>query len=222
MNSDTPAKCRQCDRSEGPACRFCSDLEFDELVLCDLNRAAQERGEFVCGAFRPKLQVVGEFSGIEPGNSRPSRRPRLREEVLLDRLESEQLRADRQRMCEQLRRDVDATYVELRYHFAWNVARRAPVFRQVDDCFRVVYDSFIRCSETVGGFASLLWLAPDHVHVYVESNGEKTVEEIHRQLKCCSADYLAKRLPPTGLEILPGEAIWDDAYFVETVGFPQV
>jgi len=51
-----PPKCRECARSKvshpHQKCRFCSELEFAESVLCDLNRRIQEEAGFICDAFQ--------------------------------------------------------------------------------------------------------------------------------------------------------------------------
>src|SRR5262245_40722681 len=41
------------------ACPFCRDVQFPEVILCDLVREGQsEKQPFRCGAFRPALSVV--------------------------------------------------------------------------------------------------------------------------------------------------------------------
>ena len=57
-----PAKCRECAKSKASSlhqkCRFCSELEFEESILCDLNRCMQGEAEFRCHAFQPILKLV--------------------------------------------------------------------------------------------------------------------------------------------------------------------
>jgi hypothetical protein len=58
-----PNLCQECHQHHHgtvvKSCRFCSDLQFPEQILCDLVRN-EHRGEatFECDAFRPKLLVV--------------------------------------------------------------------------------------------------------------------------------------------------------------------
>lgn len=78
--------------------------------------------------------------------------------------------------------------MNLKFHFAWNVAQRRPLFSQEKEYFGFVYDTVLRCIELVGGFANLIWLAPDHIHVYVESDGEESPETSLNKLK----EFLAK------------------------------
>ena len=67
-------------------------------------------------------------------------------------------------------------------------------------------------------FVSLLWLAPDHVHVYIESDGEKSVETIVQEAKKLSENSIVARdydkLPNT----TAGDGLWDKAYFAEGIG----
>ena len=61
--NNLPKKCLECDKFYGvridSRCRICRDLEFEEGILCDLNRAVQDDHNFVCHAFRPRLKLVG-------------------------------------------------------------------------------------------------------------------------------------------------------------------
>jgi len=92
------------------------------------------------------------------------------------------------------------------------------VFRTNSKYFGFVQDTFLKCGELVGGFASLLWLAPDHVHIYVESDGEKSVETIIHKIKEFSKNAIIERFPDAGERVAAGIEIWDEAYFAETMG----
>ena len=74
------------------------------------------------------------------------------------------------------------------------------------------------CSKAVGGFTNLLWLAPDHIHLYVESDGEVSPDDIAQKLKRLSEASILERFPDliTSPEVETG--LWDEAYFVETIG----
>jgi REP element-mobilizing transposase RayT len=119
---------------------------------------------------------------------------------------------------QKLDRDPNGVFMEFKYHFVWNVIHRKPVFRASSEYFGFVQDTFLKCGELVGGFASLLWLAPDHVHIYVESDGEKSVETIIHKIKEFSENSIVERFPDAGERIAAGIEIWDKAYFAETMG----
>ena len=66
--------------------------------------------------------------------------------------------------------------------------------------------------------AHLLWLAPDHLHVYIESDGGKSIGAIIRKIK----SFLTKEILANFQEIIKifdqkGD-LWDKAYFAETLG----
>ncbi|MBW1741174.1 MAG: transposase [Deltaproteobacteria bacterium] len=111
------------------------------------------------------------------------------------------MKYERALAIQKLNRDPNGVFMEVRYHFAWNVIHRKPVFLSTNDYLDFVHDTFLKCSKFVGGFANLLWLAPDHVHVYVESDGEKSVETIIQQLKEFSRNAIIGEFRGAGLEV---------------------
>ncbi len=74
------------------------------------------------------------------------------------------------------------------------------------------------CSERVGGFVNLLCLAPDHVHLYVESDGELSVEEMVHRIKRFSNNAILEEFPSVRDKLGDDTETWDEAYFVETIG----
>lgn len=92
------------------------------------------------------------------------------------------------------------------------------MFVPANDFISFVHDVFLGCSQAAGGLVQLVYLAPDHVHVYVESNGERSADEIARDIKTVSAKAIREEFSSLQ-DMLAGSAdLWDDAYFVETVG----
>jgi REP element-mobilizing transposase RayT len=74
------------------------------------------------------------------------------------------------------------------------------------------------CSETVGGFTSLLWLAPDHIHLYVESDGGVSPEKMAQGLKRLSEAPILERFPDLIVSPAMEAGLWDEVCFVETIG----
>ena len=70
----------------------------------------------------------------------------------------------------------------------------------------------------VRGFAYLLYLAPDHVHVYVSSDGELSIEEMVHGMKRLSNKTIMDTFPLLREKLGGSSEIWDEAYFVETIG----
>jgi hypothetical protein len=98
------------------------------------------------------------------------------------------------------------------------VAARKPVFAQPAEGLQIINDVFSTIGGLVGGSASVFWLAPDHIHIYVESDGEKSVETMVRAMKHLSAITLSKKLGNGDGGFMKGHEIWDRAYFAETLG----
>ena len=216
-----PTKCRGCARSEAShphqKCRLCGDLGFEESVLCDLNRCMQEEAAFMCHAFQPilKLMSASENKNTKQHDASPIRH---KKESFLRLLDSDKIKYERALALQKLGRDPDGVYVLLKYHLAWNVTQRMPVFNPINNFINFVQDTFWVCSERVGGFANLLYLAPDHVHVYVESDGEFSVEEVVHRIKRFSNNAILEKFPSVREKLGGDTEIWAEAYFVETVG----
>ena len=81
----------------------------------------------------------------------------------------------------------------------------------------VFYDTLLKCNDLVGGFVSLLWLAPDHVHLYVNSDGERSVETMAQEIKQYSNKAILSGFSDIK-ERLNGIDLWDMSYFVQTIG----
>lgn len=78
-------------------------------------------------------------------------------------------------------------------------------------------DIFTGCGHTVAGMVSLLWLAPDHIHLYVESDGEKSPDMIMQELKMISQPSIHEIYNGLNEDLSAKTLLWDEAYFVETI-----
>jgi REP element-mobilizing transposase RayT len=211
-----PEMCARCAKSHRPfvhsGCKFCRDISFREEIFCDLNRSVQDTKKgFTCHAFKPvSIPAVSLVSGARPLlNEQKHETTPAGFEALLN---SDRLKYRRTLAVQRLQRDQEAIYMELKYHVAWNVVSRKPVFIHPADVVDVIDNAFLDGGELVGGFVSLLWLAADHIHLYIESDGEKSVDAIVRHLKRVTANALNKTTGNVN------RRIWDKAYFAETLG----
>ena len=216
-----PGKCQECAKSSRSMihgkCSFCQDLEFQEKVLCHLNRCIQNPAVFECYAFQPALKLVGSSDKEIPSspNGVKDNSPQNGFQELLD---SDKIKYQRALALQRLGRDPDSVFVDFKYHFAWNVIYRKPVFARPAKIFDFVSDTFLSCSEMVGGFVSLLWLAPDHLHLYVESDGRNSVETIAQEMKRVSGAVILAEFGDLKASLHAQKDLWDKAYFVETIG----
>ncbi|RZB31659.1 MAG: hypothetical protein SRB2_04628 [Desulfobacteraceae bacterium Eth-SRB2] len=220
-SNELPEKCMECVKSNASRyhrnCNFCRELEFQESVLCELNRCIQDRSGFECHAFQPMLKLVGPSKNKGFVSDYSSSR-KIKEKFFLDLLNSDKIKYEKALALQKLGRDPDGVYVQLKYHFVCNVSLRRSVFSPANNLFDFVSDTFLRCSEQAGGFVDLLYLAPDHVHLYVESDGEFSIEEIVHRIKQFSNDAILEKFPLLRDKISGDAEIWDKAYFVETIG----
>jgi len=198
-------------------CNFCQELEFNETVLCDLTRSTQDPAEFECHAFTPILKLANP-SGDRVADLRGGPEEHSKRKSSLQWFQSDKIKYARALALQRLARDPDGVFLELKYHLAWNVIHRRSVFGPANEFFDFVGDTFFGCSEFAGGLVSLLWLAPDHVHLYVESDGERSVDEVVLEIKRSSSIAMLSKLDNIKESLAPRTELWDQAYFVETVG----
>lgn len=213
-----PVKCLECAKSSKPfihgRCRFCQDLSFEEEVLCYLNRSTQNPNFFECHAFQPLLKLVAS-SGQETHSELKAQLAKITIEKLLD---SDKVKYQRALALQKLGRDPDDVMLEIKYHFAWNVIGRRPMFAEPAIAIDFVSDTITTCSDAVGGFATLLWLAPDHLHLYVESDGEVSPDNMAQKIKQSLEVPILERFPDLIAAPQFERRLWDEAYFVETIG----
>jgi len=218
----SPARCQQCGKSQGSSvsdsCRLFADLSFSESILRELNRSVQQGGDpFECHAFRPIMSVITAAGETAPGNVASSRG----ETVLarqLQKLHSEKLQYRRALALQQLARDPDAAIIELKFHYVWNTSGRRSLFADSTNYVDLLSEILVSASMPGVLFAGLLWLAPDHVHMYCESDGQDSPENIVDGLKRILEQGISARFADGAKAPAAIGRLWDDGYFVETVG----
>lgn len=213
-----PEKCLKCAKSSKPlihdGCSFCQDLRFQEEVFCDLNRSAQNPHVFECHAFQPLLKLITSSGQKNP----PEVTIQSLEIAFKKRLNSDKVKYQRALALQKLSRNPEEVMLNIKYHFAWNVVSRIPVFRNSESAIDLIDHTITACSEAVGGFACLLWLAPDHLHVYVESDGGVPADSMAHTIRKKSEISILERFPGIISSSKVEKRVWDEAYFVETLG----
>ena len=118
---------------------------------------------------------------------------------------------------QKLRRDPDSIFAVLKYHIAWNVFHREKAFPEASDLMEsisAIFKNSIKQSDTI---VLPLWIASDHVHVYVETSGKISIDKIARKIKKATEQKFIQCLK--GMDRKHSKAhLWDDTYFVETIG----
>lgn len=211
---ELPTRCQTCSKSQGhpvhPSCEFCTHVVFNEQILCDLNREVQPQDDgFTCHAFQPKLKLITPDGEVEP-------RPGHQERLLAQRAERLKRNAassesyNKSLAVQQAQRHPDDVIVQLKFHSVWNVTQRKPIFADGSAPIEQLMEALANSSIPSVTFAGLLWLAVDHIHVYFESDGERSPVSIINDLKGISAKIIANQ------SAVP-DGPWDKAYFVETI-----
>jgi len=150
---ETPPKCLECHKFQSsrpiPDCPVCRDLKFEEDILCELNQAIQDNLNFVCHAFRPKLKLVDpkwKTLSARPALMDPKKRHKSIQEIMA----SDQFKYQKALALQKLNRDPDDFFMELKYHLAWNVKHRKPVFIQENEYLHFIIDTLAGCGDLVG------------------------------------------------------------------------
>lgn len=219
-STELPIKCQGCAKSgEGSIhnkCSFCWEIGFSEAILCHLNRSAQDISDFKCYAFQPLLKMVSP-AGPEVLASSEETKEDDGNGPFQRLLNSDKMKYQRALAVQKLERDPEGVFINIKYHFAWNVIYRRPVFSPPEDYLKFIGNIFFKCGELIGGFAHLIALASEHVHLYVESDGTHSVDTMIREIKRFSNNAILSN-PGIKSKLDEGSDIWDIAYFAQTVG----
>ena len=187
-------------------CPFCADVQFPEQVLCDLVREGQsEKYPFRCAAFRTALSVVRheeiEARHMEEGS----------EDTVNMSPKDKWFRAY---AVQQLSFNPDLIAFTIRYHVVLSTRQRVNVFssehrEQIADMVRQAALPFEQTT------AHLLWLASDHMHLYLDATPDYALDEIVHAIREYLEPEIANLFPA-----LPhsNQPVWERAYFAESIG----
>src|SRR5215470_6396879 len=188
------------------ACPFCDDVHFPEQVLCDLVREGQsEKQPFRCAAFRPALSVV------QPDHTEALHR----EEVSADTGSmSPKDKWFRAYAVQQLSHHPDLIDFTIRYHVVLSTRQRVNVFvsehrEQIAD---IVRQAAVPFEQTT---AHVLWLASDHLHLYLDASPDYALDEIVHAIR----EYLEHEMANLFPALPPNhQPVLERAYFAESIG----
>jgi len=217
-----PTACQQCAKLQEKKplgnCRACADLRFDTTILCELNRSVQEgKSKFECYAFKPKLSLV-TTEEESSSNSVHEQSTSASKSAIVKQIMSDKMKYRKALALQKLARNPDEEIIELKYHYVWNVAERRPLFADGKESFERVYDALVNTSIPSVLCANLIWLAPDHVHVYCESDGSDSPESVMHALKHATEASVKRQPLDVTAELGKHWNLWDAGYFVETIG----
>src|SRR5215510_10264293 len=187
-------------------CPFCRDVQFPEQVLCDLVQEGQsEKQPFRCAAFRPALSVVQpdhtEARDMEEGNEDTANM-------------SQKDKWFRAYAVQQLSLNPDLIAFTIRYHVVFSTRQRVNVFasehrEQMADMVRQAAVPFEQTT------AHVLWLASDHLHLYLDATPDYALDEIVHAIR----EYLEREMANLFPALPPSnQPTWERAYFAESIG----
>ena len=187
------------------ACPFCDDVQFPEQVLCDLVREGQsEKQPFRCAAFRPALSVVQHdpteaLSMAEGSEDTANMSPK-----------DKWFQAY---AVQQLSLHPDLIAFTIRYHVVFSTRQRTNVFSREhgESMADLVRQAAVPFEHTT---AHLLWLASDHLHLYIDASPDYALDEIVHAIRECLEHEMANLFPALPQSNQP---VWERAYFAESI-----
>lgn len=217
MSPEIPVRCSHClaFSSVQPLsrCQVCRDQAMAESYLCELARSASSPRSFLCHAFRPNLTLVGkgEESPPEPAAC-------LNKQAYF----AEAVRLICAGQCSgglcgspgcQPSASNGAASV---YHVVWSVRQRKPVFAASSLYVSFLHDVFLSCGQLMAGKVYLIWLAADHLHLYLECSGWESEQEIIEDLQGLVHDALMQEFPALRKDY-EKTLIWERDFFLEKI-----
>jgi REP element-mobilizing transposase RayT len=188
------------------ACPFCDDVQFPEQVLCDLVREGlSEKQPFRCAAFRPALAVVRhdeiEASPAEEGS----------EDTVSMSPKDKWFRVY---AVQQLSLHPDLIDFTIRYHVVLSTRQRTNIFASEhrEPMADLVRQAALPFEQTT---AHVLWLASDHMHLYIDATPDYALDEIVHAIREHLEHAMTHLLPALKPSNQP---VWERAYFAESIG----
>jgi REP element-mobilizing transposase RayT len=187
-------------------CPFCDDVQFPEAMLCDLVREGQsEKQPFRCAAFRPALSVV------QHDHTEALHREEGSEDTVTMSPKDKWFRAY---AVQQLSFNPDLIDFTIRYHVVLCTRQRVNVFCSEHGApmAALVRQAAVPFEQTT---AHVLWLASDHMHLYIDATPDYALDEIVRAIREHLEHEMAHLLPELQHSNQP---VWERAYFAEGIG----
>ncbi len=185
------------------ACESCDKFQFPEKLLCDLTRQNVGDDFFECKAFKAKLSLVqkekkDELESIQEFVKNKSQRKKWIVSYIL----------------QQHKLNPDQIQFKLKYHSVFITEKRIQLFS--DMYFQSFSDIFDRAAKSFPGTdIDIMWLDSDHLHLYLDSTPDYSIDEIIQSVIKKSEFEILNRFPNFQKET---KIIWKRDYFIETVG----
>lgn len=211
--NEYPSRCRDCFKlntlKSHLFCKFCEDTSLPETTLCGLNRSIQhDMMKFQCHAFQPMLR---DIKAVPSNQEKPEDIESPRKKIIQSMVQSDRSKYKNALSLQKLKRNPDAVILDLQYHLIWTIVNRKSLFKSDEDIEKG-WAIFRQCAEENDEYFKVIQIAPDHVHLLLESDGGKPIDTVIKNLN----KQVNKAMQHTFDEV--SGRIWSDVYFVETVG----
>jgi len=188
------------------ACPCCDDVQCPEERLCDLVREGLSvKHPFRCAAFRPAVSVVQqdhtEARHMEAGSA----------DTVNMSAKDQWFRAY---AVQQLSLNPDLIDFTIRYHVVLSTRQRVNVFSSEhgEPMTDLVRQAALPFQQTT---AHVLWLASDHMHLYIDATPDYALDEIVHAIREHLEHAMTHLLP----ELKHGtQSLLERAYFAEGIG----
>ncbi len=216
---NVPQRCLQCFFFKGQhiheKCTVCRELDFSEIHLCDLNRKGRDPDHFRCHMFRPDLRLVGAKSlSVHPALSVIRDRKEYFREVLKLLKGSGQCG---RKSCVACQNDGGiSSQLNKKFHVVWLTTDRKPVFLQSSSYIRFFHDALLTCGALINGKVVLIWLASDHLHLYLELSEDDFVMDVVEDIQLLVQDALIVEFDQLQ-SVETGPSLFNKEFFIETI-----
>lgn len=194
---------------------MCHSITFSEHILCDLIREGQgDAPSFECFAFRPNLLLVA--GGKQPSTaitpeSDPDGAQQTSQETL--RWKDQWFLAYAK---QQLQFYADHVFYDMKFHLCLTTQQRRQLLTDTDQYFASLAEIVYQSGKPFEGKVALLAMGADHLHIYITSTPHDPFEIIVRHILTVVEQKCVERFPE--LSSSPGKPIFNQRYFVETIG----
>ena len=170
-----------------------------------MREGQSEKQPFRCAAFLPALSVV------QPDHTEALHREEGSEDTVDMSPKDKWFRAY---AVQQLSLRPDLIAFTIRYHVVLSTGQRVNVFasehrEQIEDMVRQAALPFEQTT------AHVLWLAADHLHLYIDASPDYSLDEIVHAIREYLEHLMTRLFPELQHSNRP---VWERAYFAEGIG----
>lgn len=197
-------------------CQICIDQAMRESFICGMLNQQDEKEAFRCQAFQPSLSLVGKVKKrtgkdiVTVCEDKSKYFTEIVDNILYGR-------CSQSGGCGACGDKRNGQKIKNRFHVVWAVKERTPLFTNSRRYLSYLHDAFLTCGTLMTGKTVLLWLAPDHLHFYLEIPDIETVGEIVEDLQGIIQDALIEKFVEVH-DIAPDNSLlWETSYFIESI-----